>query len=368
MTKSTTTTTIDEGYPRRFNSRRSSGDGVNIKHMASSDDGEDDRRLTFCSSAVKVMRAAEIFGSCLSGEQFCLLGQSLIKGKMVNFREAIKEGAFFKKALFFFSPSLGGSRTAVRLANTMKNSLKGRPVQAPIFEGKEPPQFVALFNIWLSLRMTKKGSSDGISCTYSISGTGVHNNKALQVEANFTNKKVSSETVRDSHLFSFSSNSGKKMWKITESKSGLEEAGVLIWKVDLEAKSLQLSAKALYLSKLKECKSDLNQLKKELKRVLSSDTKQSRCGELMKYGIADLHAVSADQRRRLAMSVKRLDQSRNRVRESRRLMLETAEIIYMYMINTSSVVPWRMARRSPYDASSAAYAIILISLMLNAGD
>ncbi|KAG7559511.1 Vesicle transport v-SNARE N-terminal [Arabidopsis thaliana x Arabidopsis arenosa] len=164
----------------------------------------------------------------------------------------------------------------------MKNSLKGRPVQAPIFEGKEPPQFVALFNIWLSLRMTKKGSSDGISCTYSISGTGVHNNKALQVEA--------------------------------------------IWKVDLEAKSLQLSAKALYLSKLKECKSDLNQLKKELKRVLSSDTKQSRCGELMKYGIADLHAVSADQRRRLAMSVKRLDQSRNRVRESRRLMLETAEI------------------------------------------
>ncbi|CAE6074775.1 unnamed protein product [Arabidopsis arenosa] len=66
------------------------------------------------------------------------------------------------------------------------------------------------------------------------------------------------------------------MWKITESKSGLEEAGVLIGKVDLEARSLQLSAKALYLSKLKECKSDLNQLKKELKRVLSSDTKQSR--------------------------------------------------------------------------------------------
>ncbi|EFH53519.1 predicted protein [Arabidopsis lyrata subsp. lyrata] len=101
--------------------------------------------------------------------------------------------------------------------------------QAPIFEGKEPPQFVALSNLWLSLRMTKKGSSDGISCTYSISGTGVHNNKALQVEA--------------------------KMWKITESKSGLEEADVL---------------------------------------------------------------VSADQRGRLAMSVKRLDQSRNRVRESRR--------------------------------------------------
>ncbi|KAG7559527.1 hypothetical protein ISN45_Aa05g011200 [Arabidopsis thaliana x Arabidopsis arenosa] len=47
----------------------------------------------------------------------------------------------------------------------------------PIFEGKEPPQFVATFQHLVVLkgglssgyknRMTEKGSSDGISCTYS---------------------------------------------------------------------------------------------------------------------------------------------------------------------------------------------------------
>ncbi|KAG7628848.1 putative villin headpiece, villin/Gelsolin, ADF-H/Gelsolin-like domain superfamily [Arabidopsis thaliana] len=182
--------------------------------------------------------------------------------------------------------------TAVRLASTMTNSLKGRPVQARIFEGKEPPQFVALFQHMVVLKgglssgyknsMTEKGSSGETYTPESIaliqvSGTGVHNNKALQVEAvatslnsydcfllqsgtsmflwvgnhstheqqelaakvaeflkpgttikhakegtesssfwfalggkqNFTSKKVSSETVRDPHLFSFSFNRGK---------------------------------------------------------------------------------------------------------------------------------------------------------------
>ncbi|KAG7559510.1 hypothetical protein ISN45_Aa05g011020, partial [Arabidopsis thaliana x Arabidopsis arenosa] len=109
------------------------------------------------------------------------------------------------------------------------------------------------------------------------------------------------------------------MWKITESKSGLEEAGVLIWKVDLEAKSLQLSAKAL----------------------------QSRCGELMKYGIADLHAVSADQRRRLAMSVKRLDQSRNRVRESRRSESATPNTFSCAHKDTGDITFWALSFNGP---------------------
>ncbi|CAE6125884.1 unnamed protein product [Arabidopsis arenosa] len=122
--------------------------------------------------------------------------------------------------------------TAVRLANTMKNSLKGRPVQAPIFEGKVPPQFCCTFQHMVVLKVNQTESVALIQ----VSGTRVHNNKALQVEA--------------------------------------------IWKMDLEARSLQPSAKA----------------------------------------------VSADQRGRLAMSVKRLDQSKDRVREIRRLMLETEEV------------------------------------------
>ncbi|KAF8094400.1 hypothetical protein N665_0364s0023 [Sinapis alba] len=182
--------------------------------------------------------------------------------------------------------------TALTLANTMSNSLKGRPVQGRIYEGKEPPQFVALFQPMVILKgglssgyksnVEEKGSPDETYTPESISliqvsGTGVHNNKALQVEPvatslnsyecfllqsgtsmfiwhgnqsahellelaakvaeflkpgvtlkhakegtesstfwfalggkqNFTSKKVSTETVRDPHLFSFSFNRGK---------------------------------------------------------------------------------------------------------------------------------------------------------------
>ncbi|KAJ6749802.1 hypothetical protein OIU85_000436, partial [Salix viminalis] len=59
-------------------------------------------------------------------------------------------------------------KMATRLANTMSNSLKGRPVQGRIFQGKEPPQFVALFQ---PLVILKGGLSS------------VHNDKAVQVDA-----------------------------------------------------------------------------------------------------------------------------------------------------------------------------------------
>ncbi|CAE6125832.1 unnamed protein product [Arabidopsis arenosa] len=115
-------------------------------------------------------------------------------------------------------------------------------------------------------RLTEKGSSDGISCTYSsIRKFSVHRHA----------RSCYILWCHRTRAFT-----GEKKWKITVIKSSLEEADVLIWKMDLEARSLQPSAKA----------------------------------------------VSADQRGRLAMSVKRLDQSRDRVREIRRLMLETEEV------------------------------------------
>ncbi|KAG2252744.1 hypothetical protein Bca4012_100337 [Brassica carinata] len=61
--------------------------------------------------------------------------------------------------------------------------------------------------------------------------------------------------------------------------------------MDLEARSLQPSAKALCLSKLREYKSDLNQLKKDFKRVSSPYANQSTCEELMEPGMADVHAM-----------------------------------------------------------------------------
>ncbi|KAL8167390.1 hypothetical protein V2J09_008889 [Rumex salicifolius] len=40
-----------------------------------------------------------------------------------------------------------------QLANTMSNSLKGRPTLGRIFQGKEPPQFVALFEPMIVLKV-----------------------------------------------------------------------------------------------------------------------------------------------------------------------------------------------------------------------
>ncbi|CAE6074712.1 unnamed protein product [Arabidopsis arenosa] len=137
---------------------------------------------------------------------------------------------------------------------------------APIFEDKEPPQFVALFNIWLSLRKVLHQTES--VALIKVSGTGVHNSKALQVEANlkrmpviifflaksahdycqapkrgnierssfwfaiggkqnFTSKKVYSETVRDSHLVSFSLNKGNFV------ALGSMDYSIDLWDLDL---------------------------------------------------------------------------------------------------------------------------------------
>jgi gelsolin len=89
-------------------------------------------------------------------------------------------------------------KMATRLATTMSNSLKGRPVQGRIFDGKESPQFVALFQPMVVLKggvssgykklIADKGLPDE---TYTaenialirISGTSIHNNKTMQVDA-----------------------------------------------------------------------------------------------------------------------------------------------------------------------------------------
>ncbi|CAM8963769.1 unnamed protein product [Rhodiola kirilowii] len=88
-------------------------------------------------------------------------------------------------------------KMATRLTNTMFNSLKGRPVQGRIFEGKEPPQFVAIFQPMVILKgglstgykkyVAEKGledqsyTSDSVALIR-ISGASVYNNKATQVD------------------------------------------------------------------------------------------------------------------------------------------------------------------------------------------
>ncbi|KAF4403005.1 hypothetical protein G4B88_010457, partial [Cannabis sativa] len=118
----------------------------------------------------------------------------------------------------------------------------------------------------------------------------------------------------------------QKQQKFVEVKAGIDDADVLIRKMDLEARSLQPSVKAVLLAKLREYKSDLNQLKREFKRVTSPNANQASREELLESGNADVHSASAEHRERMAMSVERLNESSDRIMESRRTILETEEL------------------------------------------
>uniref|UniRef100_A0A803MAC6 HP domain-containing protein n=1 Tax=Chenopodium quinoa TaxID=63459 RepID=A0A803MAC6_CHEQI len=113
-------------------------------------------------------------------------------------------------------------KMAARLANTMCNSLKGRPVLGRIFQGKEPPQFISIFQPMVVLKgglssgykkfIEEKGltdstyPADGVALI-EISETSLHNNKAMQVDAveeiyNFTQDDLLTEDmmILDTHI------------------------------------------------------------------------------------------------------------------------------------------------------------------------
>ncbi|XP_009790273.1 vesicle transport v-SNARE 12-like isoform X1 [Nicotiana tabacum] len=115
-----------------------------------------------------------------------------------------------------------------------------------------------------------------------------------------------------------------KKQQTSELKVGLDDADVLIRKMDLEARSLQPSLKAALLAKLREYKSDLNKLKKEVNKLALTGANQA--AHDLESGMMDPHAASANHRERLAMTTERLDQSSDRIRESRRAALETEDL------------------------------------------
>ncbi|KAF8016336.1 hypothetical protein BT93_H1748 [Corymbia citriodora subsp. variegata] len=121
-------------------------------------------------------------------------------------------------------------------------------------------------------------------------------------------------------------NGEQKKQKLSEIKAGLDDAEALIRKMDLEARSLQPSVKATLLAKLREYKNDLNNLKTEVKRLTSPNANLAARDELLESGMADAMMASADQKGRLLMSTERLNQSTDRIKESRRTMLETEEL------------------------------------------
>ncbi|MBA0671544.1 hypothetical protein Goklo_025347 [Gossypium klotzschianum] len=96
--------------------------------------------------------------------------------------------------------------------------------------------------------------------------------------------------------------------------------------MDLEARSLQPNVKAVLLAKLREYKSDLNNLKSEVKRIASGNLNPAARDELLESGMVDALTASADQRSRLMTTTERLNQSSDRIKDSRRTMLETEEL------------------------------------------
>ncbi|XP_020211170.1 vesicle transport v-SNARE 13 isoform X2 [Cajanus cajan] len=119
----------------------------------------------------------------------------------------------------------------------------------------------------------------------------------------------------------------QKKQKLSDIKAGLDDADTLIRKMDLEARSLQPSMKAALLAKLREYKTDLNNLKSEVKRVTtSSNVSLTARDDLLESGRVDTLAVSNDQKGRLLMSTERLNQSSDRIKEGRKTMLETEEL------------------------------------------
>nr|XP_023888794.1 vesicle transport v-SNARE 13-like [Quercus suber]XP_023888795.1 vesicle transport v-SNARE 13-like [Quercus suber] len=121
-------------------------------------------------------------------------------------------------------------------------------------------------------------------------------------------------------------NGEQKKQKVSEIKAGIDEAESLIRKMDLEARSLQPNVKAVLLAKLREYKSDLNNLKTEVKRIVSGNLNAAARDELLESGMADTLTASADQRTRLVTTTERLGKSGDRIKESRRTMLETEEL------------------------------------------
>ncbi|XP_061988687.1 vesicle transport v-SNARE 13-like [Rosa rugosa] len=111
-----------------------------------------------------------------------------------------------------------------------------------------------------------------------------------------------------------------------EIKAALDEADDLIRKMDLEARSLQPSVKTTLLPKVREYKTDLNNLKSQVKRITTPEISHLAREELLGSGETDTLTASNDQRGRLLMTTERINQSSDRIKASRRTVLETEEL------------------------------------------
>lgn len=86
-------------------------------------------------------------------------------------------------------------------------------------------------------------------------------------------------------------------WKSAFLCSILQDSDIVVLmifqirKMDLEARSLQANIKAVLLAKLREYKSDLNNIKSTVKKIESGNFNPSARDELLESGMADVMTV-----------------------------------------------------------------------------
>ncbi|CAM6088451.1 unnamed protein product [Calypogeia fissa] len=118
----------------------------------------------------------------------------------------------------------------------------------------------------------------------------------------------------------------EKKQMLVEIKNGLDEAESLIRRMDLEARNLPPTQKATLLAGLRAHKADLTNLKREAKKTLAARDGFAARDELLERGMADSDTLSADQRARLLTATERLNQSGDRIKDSKRALLETESL------------------------------------------
>ncbi|CAM6094981.1 unnamed protein product [Calypogeia fissa] len=118
----------------------------------------------------------------------------------------------------------------------------------------------------------------------------------------------------------------EKKQMLVEIKNGLDEAESLIRRMDLEARNLPPTQKATLLAGLRSHKADLTNLKREAKKTLATRDGFAARDELLEGGMADSDTLSADQRARLLTATERLNQSGDRIKDSKRTLLETESL------------------------------------------
>ncbi|CAG8460741.1 14125_t:CDS:2, partial [Dentiscutata heterogama] len=144
-------------------------------------------------------------------------------------------------------------------------------------------------------------------------------------EHDFDQISQSISTKINSTLPSQSGEKRKSTVRATERE--IDEAEEIIGQMEMEVLNLQPSTRTRLQAKMRIYKSNLEKLKRDLKKVSANDSVPTDRDELLAGASAtDLDSASLDQRARLLNGTERLADSSKRLQESHRIALETETI------------------------------------------